>query len=130
MSANTTVCLRWLVLTAAGCAFITAAMLVTALVVLDKPHFGWLVGTFFLEIITSGVMVGSVMLLAGAWNLPQRTQWRGIVLLAWGLVALTSPAFGMLFLLPWGLLALTLPVVVAILIAFSRGIEPARETAA
>jgi hypothetical protein len=38
----------------------------------------------------------------------------------WGLIALTSPAFRIMFLLPWGVLALSLPFVVAILIALFR----------
>jgi MFS family permease len=111
---------RWLIVTTAGCAMIVLAMIVVALVILDKPHFGSLVGTWFLEIITSGLMVGSVLVLVGAWNLPQRKNWRGRLLLAWGVIALTSPAFGLMFLLPWGVLVLTLPVVISILIGAFR----------
>lgn len=111
---------RWLVVATAGCAAVVLAMVVVALVIADKPHFGWLVGTMFLEIIASGVIAGSIVLLIGAWNLPQRNSWRGRVLLAWGLVALISPAFGLLFLLPWGLLVLSLPLLVAIFITLFR----------
>jgi len=35
-------------------------------------------------------------------------------------VALTSPAFGLMFLLPWGVLALSLPLVIAILMRLFR----------
>jgi len=95
-------------------------MLAVALVILDKPHFGRMVGTWFLPIITGGMLVGGLALLISGWFLPERKSWRGITLMLWGLVALTSPAFGIMFLFPWGLLALTLPLVVAILRTFFR----------
>src|SRR5688572_1064947 len=98
---------RWLMIAAIGAALVVIAMVVVALVIADKEHFGWLVGSAFLPIITSGVLVGAAVLLIGAWNLPQRKTWRGYTLLAWGLIALTSPVFGIMFLLPWGLLVLT-----------------------
>jgi MFS family permease len=107
---------RWLLAATIGCALVVLAMLVSALVLFDKPHFGSLVGTWFLPIITSGVFVGAAILLVAAWNLPERKTWRGIVLMIWALIALTSPAFGFLFLGPWTLLALSLPVVIWILI--------------
>jgi MFS family permease len=107
---------RWLILTTIGCALVVVAMIIVALVIADKPHFGWLVGAMFLPVITSGVMVGSLLLLVGAWNLPERKTWRGITLLVWGAGAVTSPVFGLMFLLPWGLLVLSLPLVIAILV--------------
>lgn len=110
----------WLILTTIGCALIVMALIVTVLVIADKPRFGWLVGSAFLPIIASGVLFGGIAVLAGAWNLPIRKTWRWWVLLAWGLVALTSPAFGIMFLLPWAVLAAMLPVVVAILIRLFR----------
>jgi MFS family permease len=110
----------WLFVAAIGCALVVLALVVLALVLLDKPHFGWLVGTWFLQVIMSGVMVGSVVLLVSAWKLPIRNSWRGYTLMAWALVALTSPAFGLLFLVPWGLLVVTLPVVIAIFIHLFR----------
>jgi len=110
----------WLTLTAIGCGLITLAMAVVALVLADKPHFGWLVDTWFLPVITSGVLAGSILLLIGAWNLPHRGSWRNVTLLLWGLVALCSPAFGIMFLLPWGALLVTLPLVVAILVTLFR----------
>lgn len=111
---------RWLMLAKIGVALVVLAMAVVALVVFDKKQFGWLVDWKFLPIITSGVLVGSIMLLVAAWNLPERKSWRGVVLLVWGLIALTSPAFGFLVLFPWGLLVLSLPVVISILITLSR----------
>jgi MFS family permease len=111
---------RWLMLATIGCALVVLAMLVSALVLFDKPHFGSLVGTWFLPIITGGVFVGSAILLVAAWNLPERRNWRGIVLLLWSLVALTSPAFGLMFLFPWALLALSLPLVIAILVGLFK----------
>jgi uncharacterized membrane protein YiaA len=111
----------WLIAAAVGCALVVIPMAVVALVIADKPHFGGLVGTWFVQVISSGVIAGALLVLVGAWNLPQRRSWRGIVLLAWGLVALTSPLFGFLFLLPWGIMVLTLPLVVAIFIALFRG---------
>lgn len=105
----------WLIAATIGVALCVLAMLTVALVTLDKPHFGWMVGTWFLPIITGGMLVGGFVLFISAWFLPERKSWRGITLILWGLVALTSPAFGILFLGPWCLLALTLPLVVVIL---------------
>jgi MFS family permease len=111
---------RWLVLATIGCALVTCALIAVLLVTFDKTHFGWLVGTWFLEVITSGVLVGAVILLVAAWNLPDRT-WRRWFLLLWSLIAITSPALGLLFILPWAVLFVTLPVVVVILRGFYRG---------
>lgn len=104
-----------LLITTIGCALVVFAMIVVALVILDKEHFGWLVGSMFLAVITSGVIVGGLVVLVGAWNLPQRKSWRGITLILWGIIALSSPAFGLMFLLPWGVLVALLPVVIAAL---------------
>jgi len=115
--ANTTSPRRgWLTIATIGVSLSTLAMLVVALITFDKSHFGWMVGTWFLPIITGGMMAGGLVLVIAALMLPERKSWRGIVLLLWGLVALTSPLFGIMFLFPWGVLALTLPVVVAILV--------------
>ena len=111
---------RWLVLATIGCALIVVALIAVLLVTFDKPHFGWMVGTWFLEVITSGVLVGAVILLISAWNLPDRT-WRRWFLLIWSFIALTSPAFGFLVLFPWALLVVMLPVVIVILRGFYRG---------
>ena len=95
-------------------------MIVSALVILDKKHFGWMVDTWFLPIIASGCLVGGLLVLIGTLKLPERWTWRGIVLLVWALIALTSPAFGFLFLLPWGVLVLMLPLVIPVFVQLYR----------
>ncbi|MEA2165135.1 MAG: hypothetical protein QOK37_3262 [Thermoanaerobaculia bacterium] len=110
----------WLIVTTIGVALAFLAMLTIALVMVDKTHFGWMVGTWFLEIISAGMLVGGFITLAGAAFLPERKTWRGILVLVWGLIAVTSPAFGLMFLVPWGVLALSLPLIVAILMRFFR----------
>src|ERR1700682_5539999 len=57
------------------------ALAVLALAMADKTHFGWLIGSLFLEVITSGFMVGAIAVLLGTWMLRQR---RSGVLLAPG----------------------------------------------
>lgn len=111
---------RWLMVAMIGVALVTSAMLVVALVIFAKEQFGGLVGSAFLPVITSGVLAGSIMVIVAALKLPERKNWRGIVLLVWGLVGLISPVFGIMFLLPWTLLALSLPVVISNLITLSR----------
>lgn len=106
----------WLRLATIGVALVVIAMAVSFLVIADKPHFGWLVGSAFLPVITSGVIVGGILVILGAWKLPERKTWRAIALMIWGLIAITSPAFGFLFLLPWGVLALGLPVIIMALV--------------
>ncbi len=105
----------WLRIAVVGCVLVVLAMLAAALVLVDKERFGWLVGSTFVQVLASGVTVGGLAVLAGAAMLPERKSWRGLTLMAWGAIALTSPFFGFLFLLPWGVLALSLPVVVAAL---------------
>lgn len=118
---------KWLITASIGCAMVVLALVTVGLVLADKPHFGWLVGSWFLQVITSGVLAGALVVMIAAWNLPERKRWQGLTLLAWGLVALVSPAFGFLFLLPWGVLALSLPVVIAaLIILFKRDVtQPA-----
>jgi len=110
----------WLIAATIGVAMAVLTLLVLALVMVDKSHFGFLVGTWFLEAISAGMMVGGLILLISACLLPERKTWRGITLILWGLVAFTSPAFGIMFLFPWAVLALTLPLVVVILRGFFR----------
>lgn len=105
----------WLKVVMIGCAMVVVAMIVVALVILDKEDFGGLVGTWFLPVIGSGVIVGGLVVVVGAWKLPQRKSWRGIALILWGLIAVTSPAFGFMFMLPWGALVVLLPVVIVAL---------------
>lgn len=111
---------RWLIVAMAGFGLAVLAIATTALVIVDKETFGSLVGTGFLPAITSGVIVGSILLLVAVWNLPERKSWRGVTLLVWGLIALTSPAFGIMFLLPWGFLVLMLPFVIAAFVSLGR----------
>ena len=115
------------ILASIGCVLVILAMVVVGLEIVDKPHFGGLVGPWFLEVITSGVIVGSLMLLIGAFMLPGKTTWPGITLILWGLIGVTSPLFGLMFLFPWGLLALSLPLVIAILMKHAKSIKPAQQ---
>jgi MFS family permease len=121
---------KWLIAASIGCAMVALAMITATLVISDKAHFGWLVGSMFLPVITSGAIVGAIVLLIATWNLPERKRWQGLTLMLWGLLALTSPAFGIMFLLPWGVLALSLPLVIAALvILFRQGLpRPAQLT--
>jgi hypothetical protein len=105
----------WLIAAWAGVIMVLIPMVVVAAVIIDKPHFGWMVKSLFLEFVSGGVMAGGLLAFIAAWFLPERKSWRGITLMIWGLVALTSPAFGFMFLLPWGLIAASLPLVVSIL---------------
>ena len=111
---------RWLILAAIGCGLVILAMAVSALVIVDKETFGSLVVPIFVPVITSGVLIGSILLLVAAWKLPERKSWRGLTLIVWGLIALTSPAFGIMFLLPWSLLVLMLPFVIAAFVSLLR----------
>ena len=110
----------WVMAAWIGCVMVLIPMLVVAAVLIDKPHFGWLVQSLFLEFISAGVMLGGLLVFLAAWFLPERKTWRGITLMLWGLIALTSPAFGLMFLLPWALVAVALPLVIAILRRQSR----------
>jgi hypothetical protein len=105
----------WLWVATIGCALVCMTMIVVALVLLDKPHFGFLVGPYFAPIMGGGVFVGAFLVLIAAFMLPEKRTWRGITLIAWALIALTSPAFGFLFLLPWSILVVSLPIVIVIL---------------
>ncbi|HVE72473.1 MAG TPA: hypothetical protein VNI54_14005 [Thermoanaerobaculia bacterium] len=112
---------RWLWVAVAGCALVVLALVVSFLVIADKEHFGWLVGSMFLPVITGNVFVGALLILVGVLKMPAvRKTWRGITLIVWALIALTSPLFGFLFLAPWGVLALMLPVVIAIFVTLFR----------
>ena len=111
----------WLVLVTIGCALVVLTLIVVCLVLVDKTHFGSMVGPMFLPIITSGIFLGALLVLIGTSMLPIRRTWRGIVLFVWALVALTSPLFGFMFLLPWGVLVLALPLVLWILFGLWRG---------
>lgn len=105
----------WFVLAVIGTVLVAIPLIVLCLVMLDKKHFGGLVGSMFLPVIMGGIFAGALLLLVATWFLPVRRNWRGIVLFAWALIAITSPLFGWLFLLPWGVLVLMLPLVAWIL---------------
>jgi len=111
---------RWLNLAKAGVALVVLTLVAVAWVIFAREQSKDLVGSMFLQTVMAGVFLGAIMVIAAALALPERKTWRGIFLVVWGLIALTSPAFGWLFLFPWGLLALLLPVVIWILITLSR----------
>ena len=104
---------RWVLVAAAGCGLVLLVLLTSALVIWDKEDFGPLVTPVFLPVVTISAIVGALVMLIAAWNLPERKKWQGITLMVWALIALTSPAFGFLFLVPWGVLVLLLPLVIA-----------------
>jgi hypothetical protein len=114
----------WLITAWIGVVMVLIPMLIVAAVIIDKPHFGWIVKSLFLEFISAGVMIGGLLVLLAGFFLPERKTWRGITLILWGLIALTSPGFGLMFLLPWGLVAAALPLVIAILIRQRRMTQP------
>jgi len=114
----------WVIAAWIGVVMVLIPMLIVAAVIIDKPHFGWMVKSLFLEFISAGVMIGGLLVFIAAWFLPERKTWRGITLMLWALVALTSPGFGILFLFPWGIVALGLPLVIAILLRQSRLMKP------
>ena len=105
----------WVSLATIGCALVAIALLTVLLVSVDRAHFGFLVGTWYLPVLTAGVMGGSIILLISAFNLPGKTSWRGLTLFLWALIGIASPWFGFLFLVPWALLGITLPLVLMIL---------------
>ena len=111
---------KWLTVVTFGFVAVLLAFVVSTLVVADKAHFSWMVNAWFLPIISSGVIVGGVVMIVGTLMLPARWSWRGIVLMLWGLIALTSPVFGFLFLAPWTVLAVTAPLVIWILLTLRR----------
>ena len=96
------------------------AIFVSCLVLLWKEKFGWLVGSYYLQSIVGLVFVGAIALIVAIALSPYRKSGRGIGVIVWALIALTSPLFGYLFLLPWGLMLLTAPLVFAALYSWSR----------
>lgn len=112
----------WLVAAWIGFVMVLIPMLVVAAVLIGgKPQ----VPPLFLEFVSGGVMVGGLMVLIAAFFLPERKTWRGITLMIWGLIAVTSPWFGFLFFLPWAIVAIGLPLVINILRRQSRLMQPA-----
>jgi hypothetical protein len=115
---------RWLTVVTIGFALVVVAMLFVALVLIDKKHFGGLVGSAFLATITSGVIVGGLAMLIGALAMPARKTPRGIILILWALIAVTSPLFGFLFLGPWAVLVLASPAVIWALVTLRQAPQP------
>jgi hypothetical protein len=111
----------WVITAWIGCIMVIIALLAVAAVTYDKE----LVKPLFLEYVTGGVMAGGLIVFIAAWFLPDRKNWRGITLMVWGLIAVTSPWFGLLFLLPWAIVAIALPLVIVILRRQSRLTKPA-----
>jgi hypothetical protein len=112
---------RWLILAWIGFALVVLPMAVIALEVIDKPDFGRLVGPMFLPTITISIILGGLLVLIAAFKLPDRKNWRGYLLMAWGVIALGSPAAGaFLIMLPWSILVLMLPLVVWILVSSAK----------
>ncbi len=73
-----------------------------------------------LAVIDAGVFVGGLMVFVAALTLPRKTNWRAIVLMLWGLVAVTSPLLGIMFLLSWCVLLVMLPAVIVALVQLFR----------
>jgi hypothetical protein len=101
---------RWLVWALVGAVMVLAALATLALVYFDKPHFGFLVGRYFLEVVSAVIVAGSLMMLVGTWKAAPRRDWAKTVLLLWAVIALVSPATGLFFLFPAFVLVLSLPV--------------------
>jgi hypothetical protein len=112
---------RWVWVATLGLVLVLIAFIVSALVIVDKERFGSLVGPAFLPAITVNVFVGGALMLLSVLMMPSvRRTWRGITLILWAVIALTSPVFGFLFLLPWGVLVLALTVVIPIFVTLFR----------
>lgn len=111
---------RLLRLASIGVALILFAFLIVFLVVYAKKQFYWLVGSGFLGSVVGLVVAGAILFLVAVWLLPYRRTPLGWVLLAWGVVALISPLFGMMFLGPWVVLLVTAPGVIWVLWSWSR----------
>lgn len=106
---------RGLTVVIVGFVLVLCTLVSVLLVTVDKTHFGWLVGWGFLPAIGAGVVLGGVLVLIGSLLLPERLTWRGLTLIVWSLIAVTSPLFGIMFLFPWAVLAVLAPLVAWIL---------------
>lgn len=106
-----------------GCAMISTVLLLAALVIWFKPQFGGLVGPWFLPAASLAVIAGALAVVYGAWKLRVRRGWQWIALLIWAAIALTSPAFGIMFILPLGVVLVTLPVAIVALVTLWRDVQ-------
>lgn len=111
---------KWLILAWAGFALILLAIATVCLVIFDKEHFSWLVGPAFVGSVVGMVAAGSIALMVAAAFLRPGKTWRTFAVVAWSVLALISPLFGLLFLFPWGVLLITAPVIITILLNWSR----------
>jgi hypothetical protein len=117
---------RWTPLAWIGFALVMVALFTTCLVLVAKDRFDWLVsGSYYLQSIIGLIFVGAIALIVAIALSPYRKTWRGIGVIVWALIALTSPLLGYLFLLPWALMLLTAPLVFAALYSWSRAARPA-----
>lgn len=100
-----------------GFVLITLVLVVTILVLAFKPQFGWMVGPWFLPAMSIALIVGGLLMIAGAWRLRAFARpWQWTTLAVFGLIALVSPAFGFLFLAPFTLLGILWPLVLFLLV--------------
>ena len=106
----------------AGCVMISTVLLLAALAIWFKPQFGGMVGPWFLPGMSVLVIAGALLVLFGGWKLRSRGGWQWIALLIWGAIALSSPAFGIMFMLPLGLLFVFLPVAIVALVLLWRDV--------
>ena len=111
---------RWLVVAWIGFALVLLGILIVCAAMLLKEQFKGIVGTAFLGTVLFLVLGGGLALLVTALMLPHRKSWRALVIIAWSLIAISSPLMGWLFLMPWGLLLVTAPVVIVILLYWGR----------
>lgn len=112
---------RWLVLASIGYGLILLAIAIVCLVIVAKQQFQWLVGPPFLGTVIATIVIGGLLILVAVAMLPaERKHWMGWAVLAWALIALTSPLFGIMFLLPWGALLLSAPLILVVLVLWFR----------
>jgi hypothetical protein len=104
----------------AGCVMISTVLLLAALAIWFKPQFGGMVGPWFLPGMSVLVLAGALLVMFGAWKLRSRGGWQWIALLVWGAIALSSPAFGIMFMLPLGVIFVLLPVAIVALVLLWR----------
>lgn len=90
-----------------------AILVIVTLVIVDKPRFGALVGSRFLQTVVGGLLLAAVVMLFGAFTCARGYGWRKTILITWALTGLCSPAFGWIIMLPWAAMIATLPVVIA-----------------
>jgi hypothetical protein len=107
-------------LATAGVVLVGLAFLVVGLVLVDKKHFGGLVGGSFLMAVSATVILGSLLVFIAGWKL-RGAGWKRAILVTWGVIGIISPALGpFLILMPWAVLLVLLPAVIVALATASR----------